>query len=252
VQNIVPRNFKPVEPPFSEWKIQVSPGDITPGSILTSQGITNTRISEQPLYVSSLFLQISSASFPYSEVVFTSNAREGGVLILPEGATREDIAEPHNLYPYLKEHASDWYQYANGYSDMPLLQPNVNSSLFIITGTDRAKTWSLAQFPPNDSALVRPTIFHYIDDPEQGRSFDTNYGASLFASDEKGSNAEGKFPSTFFIRGISIALNKPTWTHNIAPIPVHDLPIYYVPSVPAYGRRANLEVFIQRLRGPPG
>ena len=52
VQNIVPRNFKPVEPPFSEWKIQVSTGDIIPGSILTSQGISTTRISEHPLYVS--------------------------------------------------------------------------------------------------------------------------------------------------------------------------------------------------------
>ena len=53
VQDIAPRNFKPVEPPFSEWKIRVSPGDITAGSILTSQGITSTRISEKPLYVSS-------------------------------------------------------------------------------------------------------------------------------------------------------------------------------------------------------
>jgi len=127
----------------------------------------------------------------------------------------------------------------------------VNSSLFVITGTDRAKTWDLAQFPPNDSELVRPTIFHYIDDPKQGRFFDTNYGASLAAHDEKGSNAAGEFPSTLFIRGISIALSKPTWTHGIAAIPVRKLPIYYVPSVPAYGPRANLEVFIQRLRKPP-
>jgi len=164
-----------------------------------------------------------SASFSCSEIVFTSNAREGGVLILPEGATHEDITEPHNLYPYLKEHASDWYQSANGYSDTPLLQPKVNGSLFIITGTDRAKTWSLAQFPPNDSELVRPTIFHYIDDPERGRSFDTNYGASVSILHEKGGNAAGIYPGTFFIRGISIALSKPIWAHNIAPIPVHDL-----------------------------
>lgn len=173
------------------------------------------------------------------------------MLILPEGATREDISEPHNLYPYLKEHASDWYQSVNGYSDVPLLQPNVNSSLFIITGTDRAKAWSLAQFPRNHSDLVRPTIFRYVDDPEEGRSFDdTSHGASLFSFHKKGSNSSGKFPSTFFFCGISIALSKPTWTHTIAPIPVHDLPIYYVPSVPAYGRRARLEAFIQRVRPP--
>ena len=123
----------------------------------------------------------------------------------------------------------------------------MNSSIFVITGTNRAKIWSHAQFPQNESQLVRPTIFHYIDDPEQGRYFDTNYGAYLSASDEMGSNAEGKFLGTLFICGISIALNKPTWTYNIAPIPVHDLPIYYVPSVPAYGQRARLETFIQHI-----
>lgn len=195
--------------------------------------------------------ELDSDSFPYSEVEFTSNAREGGVLILPEGATRKDISEPQNLYPYLREHATDWYQSMNDYSDIPLLQPSVNSSLFIITGTDTAKTWSLAQFPRSQSALVRPTVFHYIDDPENGRSFDASYGASLFSSQEKGSNAAGETPCTLFIRGISIALSKPIWTHSIAPIPVHDLPIYYIPSVPTYGRRADVEVIIQRLRRAP-
>jgi len=189
--------------------------------------------------------------FLCSEVQFTSYAREGGILILPEGATREDLREPVNLYPYLREHASDWYRFLNGYSDVPLLEPYVNSSLFIITGTDRAKIWSLAQFPPNHSASVRQTIFRYKDDPKQGRTFDASYGATILSFHEKGSNAAGKLPSTFFIRGISIALSKPIWTHNIAPIPVSDLPVYYVPSIPAHGPRARLEKFIQRFRAPP-
>jgi hypothetical protein len=51
VQDWVPRNFKTIEPPFSEWKTQVSAGDISPGSILSSEGITTIHISEQPLYV---------------------------------------------------------------------------------------------------------------------------------------------------------------------------------------------------------
>jgi len=49
IQDDVPRNFKPIEPPFSKWKTKVTARDISPGSILSSQGITCTRISEQPL-----------------------------------------------------------------------------------------------------------------------------------------------------------------------------------------------------------
>ena len=60
VQDIVPRNFKPINPHLSDWKIQVSAGDISPGSIITSHGITSTRVSEQPLCVSCSYLQNST------------------------------------------------------------------------------------------------------------------------------------------------------------------------------------------------
>ena len=54
VQDDVPLKFKPIEPPMSEWKIQVSANDLSPGTILCSQGISASHITEQPLYVSSL------------------------------------------------------------------------------------------------------------------------------------------------------------------------------------------------------
>ncbi len=182
------------------------------------------------------------------EIEFTSYAREGAVLILPEGVTREDLVETNKIYAYLKEHASDWYQSLNAYSNTPLSEPKVNSSIFVVTGTDKAKIWSRAHFPPNPLELVRPTVFRYLDDKHLGRFWDQNYGAHIEYSDETGTSAEGKFPCALFLRGISVALSKSAWTRGIAPIPISDLPAYHIPSVPAYGRRADLEGFVQRLR----
>ena len=172
------------------------------------------------------------------------------MLVLPEGVTREDIVDTHKLYSYLKEQASDWYQFLNSYSDVPLLEPKVNSTLFVVTGTDKAKTWNIVQFPPIRSQLSRQTIFHYRQD-QGSRSWEPKYDVHLNWSDEMSSNAEGKVPCTLFLRGISIALSKAEWTHGIVPIPTSNIPIYFIPSVPANGRRAKLERFIQRLRRGP-
>ncbi len=172
------------------------------------------------------------------------------MLVLPEGVTREDLVETHKLFSYVKDHASDWYQFLNGYSDIPGFDPNVNSTLFVVTGTDKAKIWNTACFPPNPSDSVRPTVFHYLDDKSR-RIWKDNYGAPIEGSNELACSAEGKYPCALFLRGISIALSKVAWEHGIASIPFSDLPRYYIPSVPVYGRRANFERFIQFLRRRP-
>jgi len=174
------------------------------------------------------------------------------VLILPEGLICEDLSEPDKLYPYIKKHASDWYQFMNGYSDIPLLKPKVNSSLMVITGADKARIWNGAQFPPNLSMLRIPTVFRYADVPEQGRFWDQNYGSFIDQSSETIGNSEGQHPCAIFFRGISVALSKAIWNHGVAPIPIDQLPVYCIPSVPIYGRRANFERFFQRLRRSAG
>ena len=45
----MPLNFRPIEPPLSDWKIQVSKDHFQPGSIINSEGIAYTHISKQPL-----------------------------------------------------------------------------------------------------------------------------------------------------------------------------------------------------------
>ncbi len=172
------------------------------------------------------------------------------MLILPDGATREDLVETHKLYSYIKEHASDWYQFLNGYSDIPGFDPIVNSTLFVVTGTDKAKIWDSACFPQDPSDSVNPMVFYYLDDKSK-RVWKQNDVTSIERSNEMACDAEGKYPCALFLRGMSVALSKAAWGHGITPIPFNHLPRYYIPSVPAYGRRANFERFIRSLRRGP-
>jgi hypothetical protein len=45
----VPRKFHPIEPQLSEWKIQRSTNQYEPGSVISSEGISSSRISDHPL-----------------------------------------------------------------------------------------------------------------------------------------------------------------------------------------------------------
>jgi len=47
----IPREFRPIEPPLSEWETRLSPNYFEPGTILTSQGIQVAHLSANPLCV---------------------------------------------------------------------------------------------------------------------------------------------------------------------------------------------------------
>jgi len=45
----MPRNFRHIEPPLAEWKVQVTKDYYAPGTIISSEGISISRISDHPL-----------------------------------------------------------------------------------------------------------------------------------------------------------------------------------------------------------
>ena len=75
---------------------------------------------------------------------FTSAATtEGAVLILPEGASREDLRGYQAQFrQYTIENALRWYQFANQRLDRDI----PNGSLILVTGRDMAFSWGIASF----------------------------------------------------------------------------------------------------------
>ena len=49
----IPDNFAPINPPFSEWEVRVTSDFFGEGAVVTSEGVTATRVSEDKLYVPS-------------------------------------------------------------------------------------------------------------------------------------------------------------------------------------------------------
>lgn len=53
----------------------------------------------------------------FRQADFETSERSGAILVLPAGASREELVGPSKIYPYVKKHAISWYQYYNGDSD---------------------------------------------------------------------------------------------------------------------------------------
>ena len=74
---------------------------------------------------------------------FYSKRREGGILVLPRGASRQDMIATDRLHEYVQRNAPHWYQVINHYSDCTL---HPNGSLVIVTGCDKATDFANASF----------------------------------------------------------------------------------------------------------
>ncbi|KAF9481230.1 hypothetical protein BDN70DRAFT_803781 [Pholiota conissans] len=112
----LPPNFCAFDPPLSTGDVRTIPNYFPPGTILCSEGIQQTWISTSPFFL-------------HRKVEFIANAREGAVLILPNGATREELVNPSSIHEYVKDHAVSWYQFFNGESDDTAETPTPNSAL---------------------------------------------------------------------------------------------------------------------------
>ncbi|KAJ3510784.1 hypothetical protein NLJ89_g4483 [Agrocybe chaxingu] len=232
----MPRNFNPIEPPLSEWEMSTSTAALLPGTIIAGEGVQVEQISESPRRIS-----------------FTSYARAGGVMILPTGASREDLVDPQKLYPYLKEHAVDWYQFLNLYSgseNFLRMPAGMNGTLLVVTGSDRVKSCATAVFPvnPRDVGLVHS--FQY----------DESHGDYCWSAERMTARTFAGFdfstPCSVFIRGISIALGEPLWKRNLPLVPPKEVPIYEVYAKPlfepqdSYGRILEWAKGLDRLPSP--
>ncbi|KAF9554941.1 hypothetical protein CPC08DRAFT_766335 [Agrocybe pediades] len=93
---------------------------------------------------------MNNHSIMTSEFKFVTTAREGATLVLPNGASREDLRSTTHLTKYIEKYALSWHYFAfhnAAYSGGAL----PNGSLYLVTGCDRAKSYSLVAIPVTTS-----------------------------------------------------------------------------------------------------
>lgn len=130
-------------------------------------------------------------------------------MILPEGASSEDLANPSILHSYVKKHAREWYRHIRIEEQYEIS----NGSLYLVTGCDRpnARCCTWASIPARYQGRSLPS--HNVD-------IRYKYAENSFSvSGQDNSNIHlYDYPedsrAPVFIRGIRIALSAVSWPQN--------------------------------------
>ncbi|PPQ79476.1 hypothetical protein CVT25_002612 [Psilocybe cyanescens] len=203
-QRRLPAGYVPLEPP-RESEIQKISGYFAPGSVILSKGVDVARLSEAPLHLT-----------------FNSSESEAAFLILPEGASREDMSISR-IDEYLKKHALSWIQHFHYHSDNGYATPN--GGIYIITGCDKTKSYSTAAFPKRNVKGSREMSAQYVDGKLRYNSSSTASRASTDWRDPFEENC-------IFFRGIRLALKDTEWNLQFDELPPSLTPISVLGHTP--------------------
>ncbi|KAF7373867.1 hypothetical protein MSAN_00598800 [Mycena sanguinolenta] len=126
-------------------KMSLLPGDIAtlvdchrPGSDVSSITISKRRLGVNA--GGNVFL--SAAAGAVIDISTSSNSTEAAILVLPDGASRNDVRPLDSFRQYAIRHAHRWYDFVNG----PLQRGVHNGDLYLVTGTDKSSSWAIAAF----------------------------------------------------------------------------------------------------------
>jgi hypothetical protein len=72
-----------------------------------------------------------------SSVTFNFHSREGAILVLPQGASRQNLMPIETFRTHVKKYSAQWYRFARDFL------PSTDS-LFVVTGCDKTASWGIA------------------------------------------------------------------------------------------------------------
>ena len=162
-----------------------------------------------------------------------TSVREGGILVLPSGASREDFTPGSSLLRYIEENALHWYLHIS--KNLREVEAFPNGSLYLITGCDKTRSASCVTIPigPN-TAGTQVELQYQQDNTEQPWS--GNHRARIRRVD-----AELNPGASYgvFLRGIKISLSPRSWYLNMEHTEDDMRPYYNILSKPIIGRQAR-------------
>ncbi|KAF8439122.1 hypothetical protein L210DRAFT_2246452 [Boletus edulis BED1] len=131
----VPNNFTPIL--LSGRDIAKFPEAMSAGRIISTASMARVKDTDAPGEDPERRAQPGPLNYE-----FTLSSREGGVLILPEGAERYYLRNERLFLDEAIQHAVDWYTFA----EQRLGRIISHDSLYLITGFYKARSWSLAAY----------------------------------------------------------------------------------------------------------
>ncbi|KAF9556168.1 hypothetical protein CPC08DRAFT_105050 [Agrocybe pediades] len=208
----VPEGFEPL-PLDLVSSVKTKPAHFPSRTILCSKGINVVRVSEDPF-----------------EFKISTTAREGAILVLPDGASRQDLDPPAELKPYLEKYALSWYSYM--YKKAPTAASMIpNGSLYLITGCDKATSYSTVSIPSSHIIPGDKVEMEYKD-----KRWKRTNMAHLRLRDK---DEEGGKTFAVFLRGMRIGLSDHVWTRHLPYEPPEGTAYYQSLTTPIVGIRSR-------------
>lgn len=180
----------------------------------------------------------------FRDIQFTVTAREGGILVLPEGASREDLLSTTHIRDYVKKHALNWYVYFKELLNDMVVHPN--GTLYVVTGVDKASTWANCVTNTRKSRLNRlwkPATITYRGTKEDS----VHHWESDWKNDERlvyqrSRQIEHVEKCAVFVRGMRVAVNIRDWTEHLLEYKLpNGAPFSVIRTVPTLGFRAKVQ-----------
>ena len=150
----------------------------------------------------------------FSGLGFETSAREGAILIMPNGSTATNLLNTRLMEEYVRENAERWYEYATDKRGRRV----ENGDIRIVVGCDKVSSWGIATLASSFEACTR-LEFRGIRDPTTSHSWScfgaANGRAGPHDEEMQGLRAE---PNTapirnqcVFVRTMNTTVSEGTW-----------------------------------------
>ncbi|KAJ6561708.1 hypothetical protein B0H19DRAFT_1233619 [Mycena capillaripes] len=104
----------------------------SPGSIIASAKVSQVTVQARASSVVTPLFPTTVGS----SITFTFQSKEGAILVLPEGASRQNLLPVETFRAYARKCSTQWYTFTQ--DCLPSTE-----SLFVVTGCDKTTSWAI-------------------------------------------------------------------------------------------------------------
>ncbi|KAJ6537351.1 hypothetical protein DFH09DRAFT_1090937 [Mycena vulgaris] len=129
--------------PLGFEKVVLGPSDIEelvpchhPGSDISSKTINKRRLGVSAGISNNVFLPLAGGAV----VEVSTNAKQTGLLLLPDGSTAWDLKPLQRFREQAFKHGESWYEFVNGVLGRTI----GNGDLYLVTGFTKSTSWHVA------------------------------------------------------------------------------------------------------------
>lgn len=248
-QTLCPQDLIPLAKPL-ESELCREDMHFAAGTALVSNGIEASILSSSPLYVYYPMLCVCTLTTLLRDIQFTVHTREGGILVLPDGASREDLISTDCIRDYVQKNILGWYMFFNEKMGGPIYS---NGTLYVVTGTDKAVRWASCLTYPRETKrrrIMNPSTIIYRGARGEKIHYweeNTHTEEELMWKRYRGVDIDEVKICTLFLRGMRFAVNERDWSRCILYYETPDrIPYSIVRTMPALGLRAKVQTFKER------